>query len=96
MPLTREEVLHVAALYRIHLTDEEISRLQRQLSDILDQFEVLKSLSTEGVPATGHSSLSTVMRPDSLGASSPREDVLANAPYREGEFFRVLAVLEEP
>jgi aspartyl-tRNA(Asn)/glutamyl-tRNA(Gln) amidotransferase subunit C len=96
MPLTRQEVLHVASLCRIHLTEEEISRLQRQLSDILDQFGVLKSLSTEGVPPTGHSALSTVMRPDNLGSSSPREDVLANAPYREGEFFRVLAVLEEP
>jgi aspartyl-tRNA(Asn)/glutamyl-tRNA(Gln) amidotransferase subunit C len=96
MALSREEVLHVAALCRVHLTEEELDRLQRQLSDILAQFELLQGLNTEGVPATGHLSLSTVMRPDTPSAPFPRDDVLANAPDRQDEFFRVLAVLEEP
>ena len=95
MPLSREEVLHVASLCRIHLTAEEIARLQQQLSDILAQFEVLQEVDTEGVVPENHAARSTVMRPDVSGASARRDDVLANAPDQEGEFFRIQAVLEE-
>ena len=53
-------------------------------------------MDTTGVPPTGHAvAVGTVMRPDEPRPSFPRDDVLANAPRREGEFFRVNAVLEE-
>lgn len=96
MPLSREEVLHIAALCRIALTEEEVGRFQTQLSNILKQVDVLKELDTTAVPPTGHSvTLSTVFREDVSEDSFPQEQVLANAPRQEGDFFRVLRVLEE-
>ena len=95
MPLSREDVVHVASLCRIYLAEEEVLRLQQQLSDILAQFEVLQSVDTDKVAPEGHAARSTVMRADAAAASASREDVLANAPQQEGGFFRVQAVLEE-
>ncbi len=96
MPLERSEVIHIASLARIGLTDEEIDMFGEQLSQILEQFEVLNELDTSGVTPTGHAGgLRTVMRDDLAEDSLDSEDVLKNAPRREGEFFRVNAVLEE-
>ena len=96
MPLERSEVEYIASLARIGLTAEEIQLPGEQLSDILEQFEVLKELDTSGVAPTGHAGgLQTVMREDLAEDSLDSEDVLKNAPRREGEFFRVNAVLEE-
>ena len=96
MPLERSEVEHIASLARIGLTDEEVAMFGDQLSHILEQFEVLNELDTSGVTPTGHAGgLQTVMREDQAEDSLDHEDVLKNAPRREGEFFRVNAVLEE-
>lgn len=96
MPLEPSEVKHIASLARIGLTDEEIEMFGDQLSQILEQFEVLNELDTSGVTPTGHAGgLQTVMRDDLAEDSLDSEDVLKNAPRREGEFFRVNAVLEE-
>ena len=96
MPLERSQVEHIASLARIGLTDEEIQMLGEQLSQILEQFEVLNELNTTGVTPTGHAGgLQTVMREDFAEDSLASEDVLKNAPRREGEFFRVNSVLEE-
>ena len=96
MPLTRAEVLHIATLARIALTDDEVELFREQLSEILDQFEALKELDTTGVTPTGHAvDLQAVMREDEARDSLDLEDVLRNAPRREREYFRVKAVLEE-
>ena len=96
MALSRDEVLHVALLCRIALSDAEVERLQGELSDILGQFEVLAELDTAEAPPTSHSvPLTTVTRQDDSRPSTPKEDVLANAPRRERDYFRVLPVLEE-
>ncbi len=95
MKLSREEVLHIARLARLALTEEEITRMSEQLSDLLEHFEVLQRVDTEGVPPTAQSvTLQSVMREDEVKPSLPPEDVLANAPRREGDCFRVRAVLE--
>jgi len=95
MKLTREEVLHIAHLARIALTEEEITRMSEQLSHLLEHFEVLQQVDTEGVSPTAQSvDLSSVMRGDEIKPSLPQDDVLANAPRREGDCFRVRAVLE--
>ncbi|MCX7911458.1 MAG: Asp-tRNA(Asn)/Glu-tRNA(Gln) amidotransferase subunit GatC [Dehalococcoidales bacterium] len=95
MKLSREEVLHIARLCRVALTDEEIDRYAGQLSKLLEHFQVLQQVDTEGVPPTAQSvSLLNVMRDDVVMPSLPREDVLANAPRREDDYFRVRAVLE--
>ncbi|MCH8800603.1 MAG: Asp-tRNA(Asn)/Glu-tRNA(Gln) amidotransferase subunit GatC [Chloroflexi bacterium] len=96
MPLERSQVEHIASLARIGLTDDEVRLFGEQLSQILEQFEVLNELDTTGVTPTGHAGgLQTVMREDLAQDSLDSEDVLKNAPRREGEFFRVNAVLEE-
>lgn len=96
MALTREEVLHMAALCRIALSDEEVEYLRGQLSDILEHVRALQEVDTEGVLPTSHSAgLTTIMRDDSVADGLNTESTLANAPRREKEFFRVNAVLEE-
>ena len=96
MPIERSQVEHIAALARIGLTEDEIQMFGDQLSHILEQFEVLEELDTTGVAPTGHAGgLQTVMREDVPQDSLDSEDVLKNAPRRDGEFFRVNAVLEE-
>jgi aspartyl-tRNA(Asn)/glutamyl-tRNA(Gln) amidotransferase subunit C len=95
MKLNREEVLHIARLARVALTEEEITRMSEQLSNLLEHFEVLQKVDTEGVPPTAQSvTLQSVMREDEVKPSLPAEDILANAPRREGDCFRVRAVLE--
>ena len=96
MALDRADVDHIATLARIGLTDEEAEAIREQLSHILEQFEVLSELDTTGVTPTGHAvQLRAVMRDDAPDASLEPDDVLSNAPRREGEFFRVRPVLEE-
>ena len=95
MRLTTEEVRHLATLARVGMTDGETERMRDQMSSILEHFDVLQQVDTEGVEATGHSAeLETVMRDDETHESASRGEVLANAPQREGDFIRVRAVLE--
>ena len=96
MGLTREEVLQIARLARVGLDEAEVATFQEQLSEILDHFQTLGQLDTEGVPPTSHPlPLESVMRPDEVRPSLPRDEVLANAPLAEDGALRVKAVLEE-
>jgi aspartyl-tRNA(Asn)/glutamyl-tRNA(Gln) amidotransferase subunit C len=96
MKLSREEVLHIARLARLGINEAEVEKFREQLSNILENFEALKKVDTTNVPPTAQSiDLQNVMREDEVASSFPAEDILANAPHREGEFFRVKAVLEE-
>jgi aspartyl-tRNA(Asn)/glutamyl-tRNA(Gln) amidotransferase subunit C len=95
MKLSRDEVLHIARLARVDLTEAEITRYSEQLSDLLEHFEVLQQVDTADVPPTAQSiELRSVMRDDKVEPSLPAGDVLANAPRREEDFFRVRRVLE--
>jgi aspartyl-tRNA(Asn)/glutamyl-tRNA(Gln) amidotransferase subunit C len=95
MKLSREEVLHIARLARLGLTEEEIGRMGEQLSNILENFEVLQKVDTSSVPPTAQSiALQNVVRDDMLTPSLPVDEVLSNAPHKEGDFFKVRAVLE--
>ncbi len=96
MKLSREEVLHIARLARVGVTEADLDRLSEQLSNILENFEILRGVDTANVPPTAQSfDLQNVMRSDEIAPSLPAEDVLANAPRREEDFFRVNAVLED-
>lgn len=92
--LSREEVLHIAHLARLELTEEEIEAYQKQLSSILEYFARLQEVDTEGIPPTA-SVLPprTVLRQDEARPGRPREDILANAPDIENGQFRVPPVL---
>jgi len=95
MKLSREEVLHIALLARLGLADAEVDKLREQLSNILENFEILQQVDTTGIPPTAQSiPLQDVMKDDEVTPSLPLNDILANAPRKEGNFFRVRAVLE--
>jgi aspartyl-tRNA(Asn)/glutamyl-tRNA(Gln) amidotransferase subunit C len=96
MALTPDQVRHIARLARLGLTDADVDKFAHQLSDILDYFERLKAVDTTGVPPTAYPlDLHNIMRDDVEDPPSDSEDILKNAPHREGHFFRVRAVLDE-
>ncbi len=67
MKLSREEVLHIARLARLGLTEAEVDKLREQLSNILENFDVLKRVDTADVPPTAQSiALQNVMRDDKV------------------------------
>jgi len=95
MKLSREEVAHIAALARMGMSEAEIEKAREQLSNIIENFDVLKEIDTTGVPPTAQSiNLQNVMREDVARDSLTAEEVLANAPDREGELFKLRPVLE--
>ncbi len=96
MALTIEEVRKVAHLARLRLSDEELERMQQQLSSILDYMQMLQEVDVTGVPPTAQvTDVVNVMRPDEVRPSLPVEDALAGAPAREDGYFKVKPVLEE-
>ena len=95
MKLSRKEVQHIALLARLGLSQAEIEKFRLQLSDILENFEVLKQVDTTGLPPTAQSiALQNILRPDEAKPSYPVEEIMNNAPQREGNSFKVRAVLE--
>jgi len=94
--ISRADVEHVAHLARLHLTDDEIDRMQTQLSNILEAIETLRDVDTSQVgPTASVIQLENVMRDDVATPSMPRDVALANAPLRDDPFLRVPTVLEE-
>jgi aspartyl-tRNA(Asn)/glutamyl-tRNA(Gln) amidotransferase subunit C len=95
MSLTRKDVEHVARLARLQLSDEELERMQSQLSAILDSMELLNEVDVSGVPITSQvTGLVNVLRPDAARPSLTPEEVLANAPDRDEQHFRVKAIFD--
>jgi len=90
MSISREEVLHVARLARLALTEEEVERITGELDAILDAVGVVSELDLADVPPTSHPlDLVNVWDDDELRESLPLDAVFANAPAREGDGFRV-------
>ena len=95
MKLSRDEVQHIALLARLGINEAEVERFQEQLSNILENFEILQQVDTESVPPTAQAiALQNVMREDKVEPSFPPEEILANAPRPDEGHFRVRAVLE--
>ena len=109
--ISLEEVEHVARLARLDLSPEEKERMRRELDGILSYIDKLRAVDTEAVEPTAHAAppscnskkpptahavpLTNVMREDVVRPSYPQADMLANAPDRSGEFFRVPKIIEE-
>ena len=94
--ITREEVQHVARLARLELTDEELERMRAELDAILAYIDKLRALDVEGVEPTSHAvPLVNVMRDDDVRPSLPLDEMLANAPDRDGDQFRVPRIIED-
>ena len=88
--IDREQVLHVARLARLQLTDDEVERMTGELAAILDHIDKISELDLEGVPPTSHVvEVANALRPDVPRPSLPREVALAQAPARTEEGFLV-------
>lgn len=94
MSITKDNVLHVAGLARLDLSQEEVARFEVELNDVLEFMEKLNELDTKGVEPTTHVlDISNVFRQDIVVASSDVEEILANAPDREDDYFKVPSIL---
>jgi aspartyl-tRNA(Asn)/glutamyl-tRNA(Gln) amidotransferase subunit C len=88
--IDREQVLHVARLARLRLTDEEVERMAGELSGILEHVERINELDLEEVEPTSHVvKVENVLRPDEPRPSWSREEILERAPDPAGGAFRV-------
>jgi len=95
MKLSYEQVRHIAWLARLGLSEEEVEKFSVQLSNILDNFEILKQVDTANVPPATHTiPLQNVFRKDDVAESYSQAEILSNAPKQEGNCFKVQAILE--
>jgi aspartyl-tRNA(Asn)/glutamyl-tRNA(Gln) amidotransferase subunit C len=89
------DIEHVARLARLELSDEERERLKAQLGVILEHAAKVGEVATADVPPTAYAiPRANVLRPDELTPSLTPEEVLANAPDREDDRFRVPRIAE--
>jgi aspartyl-tRNA(Asn)/glutamyl-tRNA(Gln) amidotransferase subunit C len=90
MAIDREQLLHVAHLARLELRDDELDRLGAQLNDILSAVSKVSELDLSDVPPTSHPlDVVNVWAEDEPRPSLSVDDALANAPERDGAYFRV-------
>lgn len=88
--IDRQQVLHVAKLARLRLSDDEVEKMSSELSGILDHIEKIEELALDDVEPTSHVvQLENVLRPDEPRPSWPREHVLELAPDAGEGGFRV-------
>jgi len=88
--LDKAQVLHVARLARLELSDDEVDRMAAELSHVLDHIEKIRELDLEGVPPTSHVvDVVNVLRADEPTPSLPREVILAAAPEPLNDGFGV-------
>jgi len=95
MKITKEEVLHVAALARLKLSEEEAKRLESDMAGIIDFADTLSALDTKDVVPTAHAiPMQNAFRPDEIKPSFERREILKNAPDFDEEGFIVPKVVE--
>ena len=95
MKIDREGVQHIALLARLGVTEDDLEKFSGQLSQILENFEILQQVDTTDILPTSHPvAIRNVLRDDEVVPSFDSADILANAPREEDGCFRVRAVLE--
>ena len=96
MKITDEQLDHIARLARLRLTDEERTRLRKDLDDIVGYVEKLNEIDVDGIEPTSHAleQKNVFLAPD---AAHPLHaaDALKNAPLRHRDFFDIPRVIEE-
>ena len=94
--ISRQDVEHVARLSRLALDEAELERMREQLNLILAHLDTLRLVDTTGVEPTAHAvDVVNVMREDEEEPCLSQDEMLANAPDRSGELFRVPRIIEE-
>lgn len=94
MKITNNDVNHVAKLARLGLNNEESLKYEKELNDVLNFMDKLDELDTEGVEPTSHVlDINNVFRADLVEASLDVEAILANAPDRDEDYFKVPSIL---
>lgn len=95
MSISREEVRRVAVLARLALSDAEEEAISEQLGHILDYFHLLSELKTDDVEPTAHVTSTAVRQREDVVRNEPAtERWIANAPARDGDFFKVPKIIE--
>ncbi len=95
MKITQELVDYVSTLSRLRLPEEEKAKMAAELEQIVTYMDTLSTLDTEGVEPMSHIfPIRNVLRPDRVVPSAPREELLAGAPDRDEETFRVPKAVE--
>jgi aspartyl-tRNA(Asn)/glutamyl-tRNA(Gln) amidotransferase subunit C len=95
MPVSNDQVRHIAKLARIAMSDEEIERLAPELNNILGWVEQLAEVNTDGIePLTAVIDQKLRLRDDVVTEGNIRDEVLANAPAAQHGFFAVPKVIE--
>jgi len=94
--IDEQQVRHVAKLARLKLTDEQVRKYTGQLAAILEYVQKLGELNTDDVEPTAHAvPIRNIFRQDQARPGIGADNVLANAPHRDGSFFAVPPVLDD-
>ena len=95
MSVSKEEVLHIASLSRLNLTEQELEKYTNDLSNIVDYANELAKIDIEGVKPTAHIlDIKNVFRKDNVESSYDREKILQNAPTKAAGCITVPKVVE--
>ena len=95
MALSRDEVRHIALLARLELSEQEEVAITAQLDHILHYFEKLTNLDTQNVEPTAHvADVESAYREDVVTNPPAGEELRANAPARDADFFKVPKIIE--
>ena len=90
MAISKDEVLHVARLARLELSDDEVAKFQEQLTAILEAVSTVSELDLSDVPPTAHPlEIQNAWDEDVPRPCLTADETFANAPDRDGDFFRV-------
>lgn len=92
--LTEEEIRYVAKLARLEITDPEVKKFQKQLSEVLDYFNILEEIDTSGIePTTQVTGLENVFRSDRIESCQTLEEALSGTSSKENNMFKVGKIL---
>jgi aspartyl-tRNA(Asn)/glutamyl-tRNA(Gln) amidotransferase subunit C len=87
--ITKETVEHVARVSRITLTDEEVDRMAKELSEVLDSFSLIRELETDKIRPSFHPiEIKNIVRDDVPETSLSQDEALSNTELKEGKFFK--------
>lgn len=94
--MDKDTLERIADIAHVHLETQEINQISKELGFLLEQFDKLSQVDTEGVSPTVHPITDkNVLREDVVWESLPIDEVLRNAPDKDDRFFRVPRIIEE-